>query len=358
MTAPATDRAMALQSLQAAAVGGLVTGLCIRLGGRLGLYEAMAQRGPMTAADVAAAAGLNERFVLEWLRQQASAGVLVYSEDGRFELDEPARGMLADTNSPSFVAGFWDNPQRFVDMFESAEGAFRTGIGRPFGEINDTPVREVAMRIPLQVWARNALVSQALPQLPGVIEKLRDGGAACDIGCGAGAAPLAIAAAFPRSRVAGYDTWSAVLELAEEFRNEAGLTNVAFYNPERTPLPETPEFDLVITSDMLHDLPRPDLMAASVRKLIRPGGSWFIIDPDPRPTFDEDRLQPQAANQYGFSLAICLQSGTATPDGWGLGLRGLPEPALRELVMNAGFSEFERVQGISHPFNAYYVARP
>ncbi|MBK9612716.1 class I SAM-dependent methyltransferase [Candidatus Amarobacter glycogenicus] len=71
----------------------------------------------------------------------------------------------------------------------------------------------------------------------------------------------------PRSRVAGYDTWSAVLELAEEFRNEAGLTNVAFYNPERTPLPETPEFDLVITSDMLHDLPRPDLMAASVRKL-------------------------------------------------------------------------------------------
>ncbi|MBK6563115.1 class I SAM-dependent methyltransferase [Candidatus Amarobacter glycogenicus] len=173
-----------------------------------------------------------------------------------------------------------------------------------------------------------------------------------------GAAPLAIAAAFPRSRVVGYDTWDAVLELAEESRAEAGLTNVSFDNPERTPLPETPEFDLVITADMLHDLPRPDLMAASVRKLIKPGDAGSSSIRTRAPTFDEDRRQPQAANQYGFSLALCLQSGTATPDGWGLGLRGLPEPAMRELVMNAGFSEFERVQGISHPMNAYYVARP
>lgn len=358
MTAPATDRTTALQAVQTAAVGGFVTGLCIRLGGRLGLYQAMAQRGPMTGADIAGATGLRERFVLEWLRQQASAGILVYAADGRFELDEPARGMFADSNSPTFAAGFWDEPRRLVDLFENAEDAFQTGIGKSFADVNGNRAAPQLARGPLQVWARNALVPQALPRLPGVIEKLRDGGTACDIGCGAGAAPLAIAAAFPRSRVAGYDTWDAMLEQAEESRAELGLTNVAFYNPERTPLPESPEFDLVITADMLHDLPRPDLMAAAIRKLIKPGGSWFIIDPDPRPDFNEDRLQPQAANQYGFSLALCLQSGTSTPDGWGLGLRGLPEPAMRDLVVNAGFSEFSRVQGLSHPFNAYYVARP
>ena len=99
-------------------------------------------------------------------------------------------------------------------------------------------------------------------------------------------------------------------------------------------------------------------MAASVRKLIKPGGCWFIIEPDSHADFNEDRRQPQAAMLYGYSLALCLQSSTSTPDGWGLGLRGLPEPAMRELVMNAGFSEFDRVQGISHPMNAYYVARP
>ncbi len=357
MTAPATDRAMALQGVSLGAVSGFITGLCITLGTQLGLYEAMAQRGPMTAADVAAASGLSERFVLEWLRQQASAGVLVYSEDGRFELDEPARGMFHDSNSSTFVAGIWDDPRRTVELFESAKDAFRTGIGKSFAEASASRTEQVA-RGPLQTWARNALVQQALPQLPGVVEKLRDGGAACDIGSGAGGAPLAIAAAFPRSRVVGYDTWDAMLELAEASRAEAGLTNVSFVNPERTPLPETPEFDLVITADMLHDLPRPDVMAASVRKLIKPGGCWFIIDPDSHTDFNEDRRQPQAAMVYGYSLALCLQSSTSTPDGWGLGLRGLPEPAMREMVMNAGFSEFDRVQGISHPMNAYYVARP
>lgn len=358
MTAPATDRAIALQAVAAGALGGFVTGLCIRLGSRLGLYEAMAGQGPMTAAKLAASAGLSERFVLEWLRQQATAAVLVYTDDGRFELDEAARAMFADSNSPTFVAGTWDNPRRLVEMFENAEGAFRTGIGSSFADALGSPIREVISRAPLQVWARNALVQLALPRLPGVVEKLSDGGTACDIGCGAGAAPLAIAAAFPRSRVAGYDTWDDVLRFAEQSRAEAGLTNVAFYNPERTPLPETPEFDLVITADMLHDLPRPDLMAAAVRKLIKPGGSWFIIDPDPRPSFDEDRLQPQAVTQYGFSLAVCLQSGASTADGWALGMRGLPEPAMRDLVLSAGFSKFERVEGISHPFNAYYVVQP
>lgn len=358
MTALATDRAMALQAVQITTLRGVVTAYCVRMGTRLGLYEAMAQRGPMTAADVAVAAGLSERFVLEWLRQQVATGILVFTEDGQFELDDQARAMYADSSSPSYIAGMWDNPQRMIDLFDNAEEAFRTGIGKSFSDVQgDRPRAEMA-RQPLQVWARNALVPQALPRLPGVIEKLTAGGTACDIGCGAGAAPLAIAAAFPRTRVTGYDTWDAVLEYAEASRAEAGLTNVAFYNPERTPLPETPEFDLVITADMLHDLPRPDLMAASVRKLIKPGGSWFIIDPDSQPDFNTDRHLPQAASQYGFSLAVCLQSGASTPDGWGLGLRGLPESAMRDLVMNAGFSEFSRVQGISHPMNAYYVARP
>jgi methylase of polypeptide subunit release factors len=64
-------------------------------------------------------------------------------------------------------------------------------------------------------WNRTALVPEALPKIPGLIEKLSAGAKVADVGCGAGAGPIALAQAFPRADVHGYDNSIFVLKLAE-----------------------------------------------------------------------------------------------------------------------------------------------
>lgn len=155
----------------------------------------------------------------------------------------------------------------------------------------------------------------------------------------------------------GYDTWDTILEYAETAKDASRLTNVAFLNPDRHPLPATPEFDLVITADVLHDLPRPDAMAEAVRRMLKPEGIWFIVEFESSESFHEQLQRANAATMYGTSLAVCLQSSTSTPDGMALGTFGLPEPAMRDLALSAGFREFGRGPGLTHPSNAFYIAR-
>lgn len=196
MPDPAQDRVKVLQDLVVKTTNGIMTTACVGLGDRLGLYRAMAGQGPVGAGDLAARTGLSERFLLEWLRQQAAAGVLLYQGNDRFELDAPAASMFADDTSATFVTGQFVVYPRVFEMFENAEAAFHTGLGRPFAEAVAARPEQLS-RGPLQAWARASFVSDVLPRLPGIVEALEAGGAVCDIGCGAGAAPIAIASAFP-----------------------------------------------------------------------------------------------------------------------------------------------------------------
>ncbi len=115
---------------------------------------------------------------------------------------------------------------------------------------------------------------------------------------------------------------------------------------------------VVLTLDCLHDMPRPDLAAAAIRKAIRPDGAWFIVDMDGAASPGESLAHPMAPAMFAGSVMTCLQSATSTSDGLGLGTLGLPEPKMRELVTNAGFTRFARVEGLAHPVNAYYEVRP
>ena len=113
-----------------------------------------------------------------------------------------------------------------------------------------------------------------------------------------------------------------------------------------------------MTLDCLHDMPRPDLFCAAIRQAIKPDGVWFIVDIDGKGTMEENLQNPMAGFLYGASIALCLQSASSTKDALKLGTFGLPEPKMRDLVTAAGFSQFRRVEGLAHPFNAYYEVRP
>ena len=167
-----------------------------------------------------------------------------------------------------------------------------------------------------------------------------------------------MAQAFPKSTFHGFDNSAQALGRAKVNIETSGVANVFVHDIATEPLSADASFDLITCLDCLHDMPRPDLVAAAVRRAIRPEGVWFIVDIESSADFEENLTNPLSALMYGYSILTCMASSASTPDGLALGTVGLPEPKMRELVTAAGFSRFQRVAGLEHPFNAYYEARP
>ncbi|MCC7363526.1 MAG: methyltransferase domain-containing protein [Dehalococcoidia bacterium] len=337
-------------------MGGLANAHMVHIGGTLGLYRAMYGAGPLSSAQLAGGLGLAERFVREWLYQQSALGVVKCHAADSFELSAEAGLVFADENFPLTLAAVIPHIPAWFETGLGAVEAFKTGRGRPFDGMGERGARILDSFF--SGWNRAVLVPEALPKIPGAVEALRRGGMVADVGCGAGAAPIAIASAFPDATVHGYDNSVHALRVAEEARCAAGVTNVSFHNPDTDPLPGIPTFDLVLTLDCLHDMARPDLVAAAIRRAIKPDGVWFIVDFDASPSPHENVSHPMGAMLFASSLLACLQSSASTPDGMALGPTGLPEGRMREMVAAAGFGRFSRVEGLTHPMNAFYEVRP
>jgi 2-polyprenyl-3-methyl-5-hydroxy-6-metoxy-1,4-benzoquinol methylase len=335
--------------------GALVSGM-IHLGDRLGLYHALDGAGSVTSEDLARKTGLNERWVREWLYQQAAARVIDYKGESRFELSPEAALVLADENSPVFLAGgFCALPQQMA-LLNELPSSFKSGVGLSYDQFGSEV--NVGVERMLAPWFRTQLVPNALPRLDGVVAKLQSGARVADVGCGAGIAIIEMAKAFPRSEFHGFDIAKLPLQRAAENARKAGVKNVHLHDAAVDPLPDDASYDFISTFDCLHDMTRPDLVMQAIRKAIKSDGTWLIADVHGMPTFEENLTQnPLAPLMYGFSVICCMSSALSEPGGLGLGTLGFPEAVARRMVTEAGFTRFQ-TRDFDNPINAYYEVRP
>jgi len=334
---------------------GEMVSLMIHIGDRLGLYRAMAGSGPMGAADLANKTGLQERWLLEWLRGQAAARLLDYHDPDQFELSAAGAAVLADEqDSLSFAAGAFagQTPPETVDKLIDA---FKTGIGLSYEDLGPNAAHRTERM--LGPWTRQELVPKILPALEGVVEKLHAGAVAADVGCGGGVALLAMARAYPNSVFHGFDPSNHAIERCRQKVAELGLSNVELHVAGGEALPKQATFDFLITFDCLHDMTRPTEVIASIRKSMRTDGTWLIKDIRSAPDFKENLRNPLLAMFYGFSVSACMSSALSEPDGAGLGTLGFNPEVAREMVMGAGFTRFQQYD-FNDPSNLYYTARP
>ncbi len=360
MTAPTARQELNPEKIEELAfkaftyLGGAVVAGMIYLGDKLGLYAALSQ-GPATSGEFAERTGLNERWVREWLRGQVAAG-LIENDGETFSLSPEGYLVLVDESTPASAIGGFDHfPESFSALLELTE-SFRTGIGRTYDSGGEATASSIERM--LGPWNRSALVSEALPAVPGMLEKLGAGAKVGDIGCGAGAGDIAVAKAFPQCEVHGYDNSRFALERANSHVAEQGLANVRFHDSDRDPIPQDGSFDVFLVLDALHDMSRPDLAMRAVRGALKPDGIWFIVDVNSNDDWHDNLQHPLSPMMYGFSIMTCMSSATSTPDGLGLGPAGLPESKLFAMLREAGFTRMARVPGLDHPFNAYYYAQP
>jgi SAM-dependent methyltransferase len=328
----------------------------IHLGDRLGIYRALDGAGPVTAEALAARTGLHPRWLLEWLRGQAAAGMLD-TADGQVFLHTPeAAQLLADEEgSLWFAAGAFQGAVAAEQIVDRLAESFRTGNGLSFDDFG--PAAAAKVERTLGPWSRLALVPTILSALDGVTGRLESGIRVADVGCGSGIALLTLAAAFPRSRFDGYDPSEYAITRARGNLAERGLANAAFHQRSAGQLPDEPLFGLVLTFDCLHDMPRPDEAARAIRRCLTNDGTWLVKEIRAGETWQDNLAHPVAAMLYGNSVASCLPSRLSEPGGAGLGTLGLPPSRLERMCRQAGFSRFQ-LHDVGDPANLYYEVRP
>lgn len=338
------------------ALGGAMTSTMIFLGDRMGLYRELADGGGANSVELAKRSGLDERWVREWLYQQGAAGVLVHEGDGRFSLSPEGVAVLADEGHPAFGAGFFSHLPQTLVVAEQLPEAFRTGVGLPYDALGPEGARGIERG--LAPWFRALLVPLVLPRLEGIVAALERGEQVADVGCGAGAALIEMARAYPASEFHGYDISKHALERAEQNRQEAGVSNVVFHDAATDPLPDDERFGFITTFDCLHDMTDPASAMRQIRGAIRSDGLWLIVDIKAHESYEQNvERNPMAAMMYGTSVLTCLSSACSEPDGLGLGTLGFHEGLARQMTAAAGFSRFEPID-FGHPVNAFYVVRP
>jgi SAM-dependent methyltransferase len=328
-------------------------GALVVLGERLGLYKALARSGPATSQELADSTGTHERYVREWLSAQAAAGYVEYDgAKGRFFMTPEQVMALADEDSPVYVASAFQLTRSvYLDEPKIAE-AFRTGRGVGWHEHSSCLFCGVEQFF--RTGYRAHLVQEWLPALDGVVERLRAGAKVADIGCGHGASTIILAEAFPDSDFVGLDYHGASIERAREAAREAGSPpNLRFETASAKDSPGE-GYDLVAMFDALHDMGDPVGAARRVRDMLKPDGTFMIVEPMAGDTLTEN-LNPIGRMYYAGSTMICTPGSLAQEVGLGLGAQAGPK-RLREVLAQAGFSRV-RV-ATSTPFNLILEARP
>jgi 2-polyprenyl-3-methyl-5-hydroxy-6-metoxy-1,4-benzoquinol methylase len=334
---------------------GEIVSLMIHIGDRLGLYGALEGAGAVTAGELADQTGLQERWLLEWLKNQAAARLLEYHDGDRFELTPVGAAVLADEeNSLAYATGAFAG-MTLPETIDKLVDAFRTGIGLSYQELGPNAAHRTERM--LGPWVRLALVPQIIPALDGVAAKLDAGAVAADVGCGSGLALLAMAAAYPNSEFHGYDPTTHAIERAESYAVERGLENVHFHLVSGEDLPSDPKHDFVISFDCIHDMTRPADVIASIRNTLKSDGTWLIKDIRSSDDFRKNFRNPLLAMLYGFSVSACMSSALSEPGGAGLGTLGFNPKVAEDMVRKAGFTRFT-MHDFEEPGNLYYEVRP
>jgi ubiquinone/menaquinone biosynthesis C-methylase UbiE len=327
----------------------------VHLGRALGLYAALAVRGPLTASGLADSAGIDERYAREWLEQQAVAAYLVVDEPSssaqqrRYALPADHVGALVDVDDAAHVAPLADMVTGIGQVLPDVVDAYRTGAGVPYRSYGEAFRRgQGAINRPAFT---HDLTGSWLPALPDLHTALsRPGTRIADLGCGVGFSTMALAKAYPAAEVVGMDADPPSIDDARALAGDAGVqaryvaadaTETAAYGP----------FDAVLILEALHDMARPVEVLRAALKSLAEGGCVVVVDERVQPEFTApgDLVERM---MYGWSITHCLPTQRAEEPSAAIGTV-LRANHITALAAEAGFAHVEETDIDAGLFRVY-----
>jgi 2-polyprenyl-3-methyl-5-hydroxy-6-metoxy-1,4-benzoquinol methylase len=327
--------------------------LMLSIGHRTGLLDVMADLPPASSAQIARHAGLNERYVREWLGAMVTGRIVTYDpRDGTYELPPEHAVCLTRGAVPvnfaataQWLAVLGGVESEIVDCFHRGGGVHY----EEFHRFHDVMAEESAQTVVA------ALTDHILPLADGLAGQLRRGIDVLDVGCGSGRALCLLAAEFPKSRFVGYDFCGDAIASARDNAGRQQLKNIRFEKRDVAQLGEREQYDLITAFDAIHDQAKPDVVLREIASALRPGGVFLMQDILASSRLENNLDNPMAPFLYTISTMHCMSVSLAA-EGAGLGTcwgRELAEKMLRE----AGLRDMT-VEKLPHDdMNYYYIAR-
>jgi SAM-dependent methyltransferase len=333
-------------------INGGFLALVTSVGHRTGLFDAMAELPPSTSEEIASAAGLNERYVREWLATMTVGRVVEYdATTKKYRLPPEHAVSLTRSAGASNLAS---NTQ-FVSIIGGVEDelveSFRQGGGVPYSSYG----RFHPMMAEMNGSVFDAtLIDVTLPLVPGLVDRLKAGIDVADVGCGSGHAINLMAAAFPASRFTGIDFSEEGVAAGRAEAEQMSLPNASFEVEDAALMDRAGSFDFITTFDSIHDQAQPRKVLKNIANALRPDGTFLMVDIRADSELQNNMDHPLAPFLYAISTMHCMTVSLAL-DGEGLGTMWGEQKA-RELLAEAGFSQVtvESVQG--DIFNSFYIA--
>ncbi|GEL20764.1 class I SAM-dependent methyltransferase [Pseudonocardia asaccharolytica] len=327
--------------------------LMISIGHQTGLFDTLTGLRPATSRDVADAAGLDERYVREWLKAMTTARVVGYDPEAQtYRLPTEHAVSLSRASGPKNLAVL----TTFISMLGEVEPAivecFRTGGGLPYSAY---PRFHETMAGVSGAAVDGALLDVLLPLAPGLVDRLRRGIDVLDVGCGRGHAVNLMAGAFPASRFIGYDFSEEAIGWARDEAAELGLTNAGFEVVDVARMRDSGRYDLVTAFDAIHDQADPAGALAAAFRALRSGGTFLAGDVKASSNLEDNLGIPWGTYIYTVSTMHCMSVSLGL-DGAGLGT-GWGHQLASSMLAGAGFTDVKVNEVEAEPFNLYYVAR-
>jgi len=362
MTNPDTERRDALVGRLFEAAIGTLDVFSIYVGDRLGLYQALADRSSATSSELAAATGTHERYVREWLEQQAATGILEVEDAQldatarRYRLPAGHREVLLERDSLNWLGGLLRLAVGATRPLPALLRAFREGGGVPYPDYGPDTLEGIAeMNRPMFL---NLMGTAWLPAVPDLHARLQADPPArvADVGCGAGWSSIGIARAYPKAQVHGFDSDEASISLARANAVTAGLTERVTFAVRDAAYPGLAGgYNLVTAFETIHDMAQPVEALRKMRDLVADGGVVMVADERVGDQFTAPGDDIERLN-YGFSVLHCLAVGMADSPSAGTGTVMRP-PTLRRYAAEAGFRAVE-VLPIENDFWRFYRLVP
>lgn len=327
------------------------TALTLSIGHRTGLFDALHGLPPSTSQQVAVAAGLQERYVREWLAAMLVARVVEHDPAaGTWRLPDEHAAVLTRAAGNDNLAKL----AQFIGLMANVERdvvrCFHEGGGVPYTAYSEF---HALMAEDSKDMAQSILVERVVPLVDGLAEQLTRGIAVADFGCGSGHHLNVLAARFPNSTFVGYDLAEEAIAVASAKAQACG--NLRFELRDVSDLSGVGPFDLITAFDAVHDQAHPDAVLANVARALSPDGVFLMVDVKASSHPHENTGLPIAPFLYTISLMHCMTVSLAQ-DGAGLGAVWGQQTALRMLA-EAGFASVDVNEVEGDFFNSYYVAR-
>lgn len=331
--------------------GASLSSVLAYIGVKLGLYQALAGSDGMTPSELAEKTGTSERYVREWLLNQSTGNYVHYDPaTGKYSLLPEQKAALTDEDSPFYVGGGFYVVKALMNAQPRISEAFKSGAGMLWGDHD--PDMFTGTEKFFRPGYQMHLVSEWIPSLAGIDEKLKAGGRIADVGCGHGASSIILAQAYPNSTISAFDNHEPSIDHARRSAEKAGVADrIHFEVASAVDYPDN-QYDLIAFFDCLHDMGDPAGAAKHAYETLDADGSVMIVEPMAGNSIEEN-FNP-IGRTFSAASTLCCTANAVAQGGSALGAVA-SEDALRNEVTSAGFTQFRRAT--ETPFNRVFEAK-